>query len=134
MFLIIFFTNLLLFMIFWDTPAGIGPSLRHTDRWQMDRQTSKLKESFRYKFHTFLVNIYLLGFLHEDLWLTRNKILILYWNLYQKLHSVNEFEFLIYINPKSKTVTYILKYHRFTTFILHPCSQNLGKSCIVALI
>ena len=50
-------------MTFCDTPAGIGPSLRHTDRWQMDRQTSKLKESFRYKFHTFLVNIYLLGFM-----------------------------------------------------------------------
>ena len=49
-------------MTFCDTPAGIGPSLRHTDRWQTDRQTSKLKESFRYKFHTFLVNIYLLGF------------------------------------------------------------------------
>ena len=86
----------------------------------MDRQTSKLKESFRYKFHTFLLNIYLLGFLHKDLWLTRNKILILCWNLYQKLHSVNEFEFLIYINPKSKTVTYILKYHRFTYYILLP--------------
>ena len=40
----------------------------------------------------------------------------------------------ICINPKLKTVTYLLEYHRFTTLILYPCSQNLGKSCIVALI
>ena len=49
-------------MTVWDTPAGIGASLEHTDRWQMDTQISKIKDSFRYKFHTFLVNIFLLGF------------------------------------------------------------------------